>query len=126
MPRVIDLIRQSLELKIRPLSRPRPSPEELRATQWSPLFEQLMRNRLVMGAMRYETFEEKRRGHSYRLLDSVRKRLDLYEETGNQEYLVDSANILMIEFECPTVPNAHFQAVDDGIHVTEAYKDGNF
>lgn len=76
-----------------------------------------MRNRLIVGACRYETFDEKRRGHNYALLDSVRRRLDKYEETGNQEFLVDSANCLMIEFECPTHPNPHFKAIDDGEHV---------
>jgi hypothetical protein len=117
VPTVTELIRQSLESKIRPDPNPRPSLQELRATQWSSKFEQYMRNRLVIGGIRYETFDEKRRGHSYRLLDSVRKRLDRYEQTGNQEYLVDSANCLMIEFECPTVPGTHFHATDDELHV---------
>lgn len=76
-----------------------------------------MRNRLVLGAMRYETFDEKRTGHNYNLLGSVRQRLDLYEASGNQEHLVDCANILMIEFECPTHDDPHFEATDDGVHV---------
>jgi len=117
MPTVLSLLRQSLESKIRPDPRPRPSLEELRSTQWSPQFEQFMRNRLIMGGCRYETFDEKRNGHTYKLLKSVRKRLTLYEETGNQEHLVDCANLLMIEFECPTHPNPHFTPSDDSEHV---------
>jgi hypothetical protein len=76
-----------------------------------------MRNRLIVGAIRYETFEEKKKHNKYDILSSIRRRLDAYEATGNQEYLVDSANLLMIEFECPTHPNPHFEAIDDGVHV---------
>lgn len=71
-----------------------------------------------MGAMRYETFEEKRRGHNYDILGYIDIKLSQYKVTGNQECLVDAANLLMIEFECPTHPNPHFSPEDDGIHVS--------
>lgn len=91
---------------------------ELQSTQWSSRFEKLQRNRLIVGAVRYSTFEEKKdQQHGYDLLGSARQRLDLYETTGNQEHLVDCANLCMIEFECPTHPAPHFTAIDDGIHV---------
>jgi len=32
---------------------------------------------------------------------------------GNREYLMDAANGLMIEFECPQMPDAYFKATDD-------------
>jgi hypothetical protein len=70
-----------------------------------------------MGAIRYETFEEKKHNNQYKILDSIRSRLEKYEKTGNQEYLVDSANLLMIEYECPTHPHPYFEAIDDGEHV---------
>jgi hypothetical protein len=95
----------------------RPSFEELAKDQWSPEFERLMRNRLIVGALRYETFFEKRRNNTYEIIKSILRRLHEYERTGNQEFLVDSANLLMIEFECPTHPAPHFHAIDDGTHV---------
>lgn len=101
-----------------------PPPEKLplhvlRKTQWSKPFERLMRNRLIMGALRYETFEEKRHtDHNYQLIESAIQRLQKYQETGNQEYLVDSANLCMIEFECPTHKNPKWDPIDDGEHVS--------
>ena len=119
MKSVFQHIRESLESKIRPICQSRPSLEELRLTEWSPQFETLQRNRLVLGAIRYATMNEKRGSiHGFDLLGSVRARLDSYDRDGNQEHLVDSANLLMIEFECPTNSLAHFSPVDDGVHVS--------
>jgi len=118
-----DAIRTHLQKRIRPDPRPtlnedpskgdRLSLSEMRISQWSPLFELYMRNRLIVGACRYETFDEKRHSNKYKILESIRKRLTLYEHTGNQEHLVDCANLLMIEFECPTHPNPHFSPLED-------------
>ena len=38
-----------------------PSLRELRKSEWSPEFERLMRNRLIMGFYRYELFAVKRK-----------------------------------------------------------------
>lgn len=129
MPRVVDLIRKSLESKIRPDPRAtlnenpalgdRPSLSELRAGQWVPQFETYMRNRLIVGACRYETFKEKKLNNIYKIIESIKHRLSLYKETGNQEHLVDCANLLMIEFECPTHPNPHFSPSDDNSYHVE-------
>ena len=100
--------------------KPKPSLEELKETQWCKDFEQLMRNRLVMGAMRYETFEEKReKGCNYDYIASTLSRLEKYKKDGNLEHLVDAANCLLLEFEFGSHPNRHFAAVDDGEHVTK-------
>lgn len=112
-----DAIRSNLNKKIRPDIRPRPSLESLRQTEWVPEFEQYMRNRLVMGAMRYETFEEKRRGNNYACLEYIRRKCKEYESTGNLECLVDLANVAMIEFAAPHHPNPHFTPGDDTSHV---------
>ena len=56
-------------------------------------------------------YEEKR------LIDSIKsleKRLQMYKDTGNTEFLCDIANFAMIEFMCPQHPTAHFKALDDG------------
>lgn len=112
-----DAIRARLEKQIRPPSRARPPLESLRKTEWIPLFEQYMRNRLVMGAMRYETFEEKMKGNKYDCLRYIRDKCDEYEKTHNLECLVDLANVAMIEFGAPHYPDAHFTPGDDTSHV---------
>lgn len=43
---------------------------------------------------------------------SLEKRLRLYRETGNVEYLVDIANFAMIEFTHPRHPKAHYTPTD--------------
>lgn len=118
MKRVIDHIRESLEKKIRPEIIPKPSLEELRKHQWSDSFEKGMRDRLVMGAIRYETLQDKAiKGNTYKILEAIHHRTDLYASTGNQEYLFDIANFCLIEFVAPTHPAPHLSPTDDGIHV---------
>lgn len=112
-----DAIRAHLQKRIRPDPRPRPPLHSLRETEWVPQFEQYMRNRLVMGAMRYETFDEKLKGNKYDCLGYVKRKLIEYESTGNLECLVDAANLLMIEFAAPHHPNPHFNPGDDASHV---------
>lgn len=45
-------------------------------------------------------------------IKSLHKRLEMYAETGNTEYLVDVANFAMIEFMHPAHPQAHYTATD--------------
>ncbi len=128
MKTVTQHIRDHLEKQIRPsnkkpfktddpLSGTHPDLNSLRQTEWIPEFEQYMRNRLVMGAIRYETFEEKMRQNKYDCLGYVKRKCSEYEESGNLECLVDAANLLMIEFGAPHHPNPHFTPGDDTSHV---------
>jgi hypothetical protein len=39
-------------------------------------------------------------------------RLREYERTGNTEFLVDAANFALLEYACPSHPDAHFRATD--------------
>ncbi len=89
--------------------------EELRRTEWSPEFEQLMRNRLIMGAWRYHRLHDRRRP-AYDCVGSIIKRLARYQETGNTEHLVDCANLCLVEFVAGRHPNKHFSASDDAEH----------
>jgi len=93
----------------------RPPLELLRASQWNRDFEQLMRNRLVMGAFRYGTFAEQTavRHDNAR---SMRTHLDAYTDTGNAEHLVDIANLALVEFTLPSHSHFHFRSIDDGQH----------
>lgn len=91
----------------------------LKETEWSPKFEYLMRNRLIMGALRYGKM-----GHGsipkgkpkYDRVESIRKRLEFFVETGNAEWLVDIANMALLMFEERVHDNFHFEPVDDGYH----------
>jgi hypothetical protein len=97
------------------LKPPPPSLDALRRTQWNEAFEELMRNRLLMGAFRYGTFSEQRhRRHDN--AGSMEKHLTAYRETGNAEHLVDIANLALVEFTLPAHPNFHWQSLDDGDH----------
>lgn len=87
---------------------------QLRQSEWSEAFENLMRNRLVMGALRYAPMVEKRKGtRRWDMVGAMRAKLEKYEETGNTEYLVDMANYCLLEFECGQHPKRHFHALDD-------------
>ena len=65
---------------------------DLRRSEWSPEFEQLMRNRLAMGAMRYGRLHAVGKP-AYDRVPSMARRLQQYAETGNLELLVDVANL---------------------------------
>jgi len=89
--------------------------ETLYNTEWSEEFEQLMRNRLLMGAFRYGKFNEPGKPQ-YDRIGSTISRLQKYKQTGNKEYLVDSANLCLMEFVECNHPKEHFSSIDDGEH----------
>jgi hypothetical protein len=67
-------------------------------TEWSPRFEQLMRNRLVTGGMRYGRVNDPNKPPWDRV-DALLKNILMYRLTKNKEYLVDIANYCLLEFE---------------------------
>jgi len=90
--------------------------ESLKQSEWSVDFETLMRNRLIIGAIRYGKIKAVGKP-KYDRIGSMIKRLSKYQESGNKEFLVDVANLCLLEFvECHH-PNAHFTSIDDGEHV---------
>ena len=90
--------------------------EELKNTEWNVDFETLMRNRLIMGALRYGRIGAKNKP-KYDRVSSMIKRLTKFQESGNKEFLVDVANLCLLEFvECHH-PKQHFSSIDDGEHV---------
>lgn len=117
MKTIFDHIRQSLlaaaGVDAQPFGHAKGvSLEEMRQTEWSPRFEILMRNRLLMGRFRYGAMKDPAKG-KYDNVGSAVQRIGLYLKTGNQEHLVDAANLLMVEFEHPNHPNPHFSSSDD-------------
>ena len=89
---------------------------ELQVMQWCPEFERLMRNRLLMGAMRYAPFSRQEPG-AYDNCGSALSHIRAYQATGNTEHLVDAANLMLCEFKLGVHPKKHFAASDDGEHV---------
>lgn len=80
-------------------------------------FEMLRRNRMVFGWYRHRhNLLDPGRG-GFKAVESAIYRLQDYLETGNQENLVDAANLCAIEFVLPgSHPAPHFTHVDDGHH----------
>ena len=96
--------------------RAAPPLEDLRASEWDPTFERLMRNRLVMGAIRYGRMGEGGKPR-YDRVGSMIKRILEFRKSGNKELLVDVANLCMLEFVEGDHPAAHFYAKAEGEHV---------
>jgi len=90
--------------------------KSLKETEWSNNFERLMRNRLIMGALRYGKLHAENKPQ-YNRIESIIKRARKYTDTGNKEFLVDMANFCLLEFEECKHINAHFSSIDDGDHV---------
>jgi hypothetical protein len=90
--------------------------KELKDTQWSDKFESLMRNRLIIGALRYNKPIGTSKKSKYDFIHSIERRTQLFKETGNAEYLADIANYALLEFINESHPNFHFEAIDDGEH----------
>lgn len=112
-----DIIRDRLLKDVVPSKQKvRKSIEELRKTEWSPRFEELMRNRLLMGSFRYEPFSEKAKSMEYDCATEAIARVQRFIDTGNTEHLVDAANMCLLEFEFSNHPNKHFASIDDGEH----------
>jgi hypothetical protein len=110
-----EILRKRLYAKAGLVERPTYRLEALRESEWSPRFESLQRNRLLMGALRYGPIKQpgKRR---YDRVGRMKECIAEFEATGNLELLVDVANYCLLEFEDSNHPKAHFEAVDDGNH----------
>ena len=91
-----------------------PSIEKIKQLSFEGEFVKLMDNRMVMGFFRYGNRHMTKNNYHY--INAVKRRIELYEQTGNTELLVDAANILRMEFEMPQHINAHFSSIDDGEH----------
>lgn len=84
-------------------------------SQWSKRFEDLMRNRLVMGGLRHGLMGSPGKPQ-YDRVSQIIRRARKYLKTGNDELLVDIANMALLEFEEGDHPKKHFQSEDDVDH----------
>ena len=69
-----------------------------------------MRNRLIMGALRYGQLGAEGKP-TYARTNSMRNKLDEYDRTGNLELLVDIGNLSLCEFVESNHPNKHFHSI---------------
>jgi hypothetical protein len=80
-------------------------------SEFSQDFVDKMQARMMMSYYKYGPVKDAY-PHKVSALESLRQRLERYEETGNTEWLVDVGNFAMIEFMLPAHKNAHFRATD--------------
>ena len=83
---------------------------------WIKEFTKLMLDRLLIGSFRYGQKQNPRQGPSYDQMTSIINRARAYQIDGNDEHLVDIANLALIEFYVGRHPLKHFSAQDDAHH----------
>ena len=87
--------------------------EDILKTEYSEKFDKLRKDRMIVSFYKYGPLQT---NYSQELIDAIKsleKRLQMYKDTGNTEFLCDIANFAMIEFMCPQHPSAHFKPLDD-------------
>jgi hypothetical protein len=93
-----------------------PSVAEILKTEFSEEAIQLMRNRMATSYFKYGRVIDAQRGTKDKPpIDNkanIQKRLSMYYETGNKEWLIDAMNLMMMEYMYPQQPGAHFRATD--------------
>ncbi len=97
-----------------PKRAPKYTLKEIEKLQWSEKFIKLMKNRMLLGFFRYGPVMNN--SVKYDNINSAIRRLKNYQKTGNQEFLVDAANLMMVECMQENHPNTHFESIDDGEH----------
>ena len=85
--------------------------DEILAQEFSEEFVNGMRNRIIHGYMRYGPASYN--ATTVDLPKAAKDRIEKYLETGNTEWLVDAANMVMLEFMYPQHRGAHFHADGD-------------
>lgn len=94
-----------------PTPLPVRGPDGVPLSEYSVQFLQGMVNRMAVSYHKYGKVSDAYPIH-VDAIESLRKRLLKYKETGNTEWLMDVANFAMIEFMCPAHDDAHFEAQD--------------
>lgn len=79
----------------------------------SPKFHDRMRQAMTVSFHKYGPLKDAY-PHKVNAIASLKKRLKLYEKTGNADYLVDVGNFAMIEFMRPAHDSFHDNPTDGG------------
>lgn len=86
--------------------------EQIKARDYSVEFDELRLNRMIVSHYKYGWVSETYGNHLADAVKSLEKRLELYKQTGNTEFLLDVANFAMIEYMYSQHRYAHFRATD--------------
>lgn len=81
------------------------------ASEFNESFVEGMRKRMATSYHKYGLMREAAEA-GVQQLESALVRIQRYKDTGNTEWLMDAANMLMIEFTHPLHAEAHFRATD--------------
>lgn len=85
---------------------------EILRTEFSEDFVKGMKNRMALSLYKYGPVKINVENHLTKVIPSLELRLAKYKETGNTEYLMDVANLAMMEYMYPQHPQGHFKATD--------------
>lgn len=88
--------------------------EEVLSTEFSEIFIEKMKQSMYMSFFKYGPIKENYGGKLVKAIDNLEIRLEKYKSTGNIEYLIDIANMAMIEYKYPQHPNAYYKAGAEG------------
>lgn len=94
-------------------------------TEYSKTFIQGMLDRMSTSWHKYGRVSDAY-PHKVNALESLQKRIERYQETGNTEWLMDVGNFAMIEFMHPSHPEAHYRPTDSNESPGRAAYDTNF
>ena len=83
-------------------------------TEYFEEFDRIRKNRMVTSFHKYGPVKENYGNKLINAVNVLKERLELYEKTGNTDYLADVANMSMIEWKFPQHPNAHFDGREEG------------
>lgn len=86
-------------------------PASVPESEFSEEFIQGMADRLSMSYFKYGLMA-KAYPKLVNALASLQRRLDMYERTGNTEFLIDAANFALIEFKHPSIHGAEYRPTD--------------
>ncbi len=82
-------------------------------TEYSKHFDELRKNRMEVSFHKYGPLRENYGNKLVSAVANLEKRLELYKQTGNTEYLCDVANFAMIEYMYPQHEGAHFDNLSE-------------
>lgn len=78
--------------------------------EYSEEFDRLRKNRVETSYYKYGPARKNFAAGNVQAIPTMEWCIKKYQETGNREYLLDSANYLMFEYMFPQHPKAHFRA----------------
>lgn len=89
--------------------------EEILKTEYSYRFDEIRKDMMEVSYYKYGPLQKNYEEH--KCMDAIanaKKRIEMYERTGNTEYLADVANFCMIEFMKPQKEGAFYKPTDSG------------